>query len=119
MQYTFGRIAIDDHPRANRKGKDGKDSKDGKELSLDRTLTLSVAPGDPVSHNNLYFRAVTAQKIEPGPDGWFTIDGTLKLRIVSSSSKQPLVRQAGNRFELLVPAELTNRVAKIEMRYVW
>ncbi len=119
LQYTFGRIAIDDHPRANRKGKDGKDSKDGKELSLDRTLTLSVTPGDSVSLNNLYFRAVAAQKIEPGTDGWFTIDSTLKLRIVSSSTKPPLVRQAGNRFELLVPVGLANGAAKIETRYVW
>ncbi|MFM9965367.1 MAG: PA14 domain-containing protein [Planctomycetaceae bacterium] len=113
LQYTFGRVAIDDHPRPLKSGKSNK------ELSLDRTLTLSVTPGDPVTLNNLYFRAVTAQKIEPGPDGWFTIDGALKLRVVSSSSKPPLVRQAGNRFELLAPVELTNGGAKIEMRYVW
>ena len=72
-----------------------------------------------MSFNSLFFRAVTAQKIETDTDGWFTIDGTLKLRIVSSSSKQPLVRQAGNRFELLAPVELSNAAAKIEMRYVW
>ena len=119
FQYTFGRVAIEDLPRAIRKGKDGKDSKDGKELSLDRTLSLTVTPGDSVSLNNLFFRAVTAQKIEPGPESWFTIDGTLKLRIVSSSSKQPVVRQAGNRFELLVPVELKNGSAKIEVKYVW
>ncbi len=113
FQYTFGRVAIEDLPRPNRSGKNNK------ELSLDRTLNLSVTPGDPVSLNNLYFRAVTAQKIEPGSDGWFTIDSTLKLRIVSSSTKPPLVRQAGNRFELLVPVELKNGGAKIEIRYVW
>ena len=113
FQYTFGRVAIEDHPRAIKSGKNNK------ELSLDRTLTLSVSPGDPVSLNNLFFRAITAQKIEPGTDGWFTIDGTLKLRIVSSSAQQPLVRQAGNRFELLVPVELKNGSAKIEQKYVW
>lgn len=113
LQYAFGRIAIEDHPRANRSGKDGK------ELSLDRTLSLSITQGDPVSVNNLYFRAITAQKIEPSSDGWFTIDGTLKLRIQSSSTKQPLVRPAGNRFELLVPVELKSGSAKIELKYVW
>lgn len=113
FQYSFGRLAIDDHPRAIKSGKNNK------ELSLDRTLTLSVSPGDPVSLNNLFFRAASANKIEPGSDGWFTIDGTLKLRITSSSAKQPLVRPAGNRFELLVPVELTNGSAKIEMRYLW
>ncbi len=113
FQYQFGRVAIEDHPRPFKSGKDNK------VLSLDRTLTLSVAPGDQVSPNNLFFRPVTAQKIETGTDGWFTIDGTLKLRIVSSSSKQPLVRQAGNRFELLVPVKLTNGAAKIETKYVW
>ncbi|MBC7820284.1 MAG: cytochrome c1 [Planctomycetaceae bacterium] len=113
FQYTFGRVAIEDHPRPLKSGKDKK------ELSLDRTLALSVTPGDPVSLNNLFLRAVTAQKIEPGTDGWFTIDGTLKLRIVSSSSKQPLVRPAGNRFELLVPVEWKNGGTKIELKYVW
>ncbi len=113
FQYTFGRVAIEDLPRPLKSGKDKK------ELSLDRTLTLSVTPGDPVSLNNLFFRAVTAQKIEPGIDGGFTIDGTLKLRVVSSSSKQPLVRSAGNRFELLVPVELTQSGVKIEMKYLW
>ena len=113
FQYTFGRVAVEDHPRAIKSGKNNK------ELSLDRTLSLSVSPEDPVSLNNLFFRAVTAQKIEAGPGGWFTIDGTLKLRIVSSSSKPPLVRPAGNRSELLVPMELTNDGAKIEMKYVW
>lgn len=113
FQYTFGRVAIDDHPRAIKSGKDKK------ELSLDRTLTLSVTPGDQASLSNLFFRAVTANKIETGSDGWFTIDGTLKLRVVSSSSKQPLVRPAGNRFELLVPIQLTNGSAKIEQKYVW
>lgn len=113
FQYSFGRVAIDDHPRAIQSGKNNK------ELSLERTLSLSVSPGDPVSLNNLFFRAATAQKIEPGTDGWFTIDGTLKLRIVSSSSKPPLVRPAGNRFELLVPVKLTNGGLKIEMKYVW
>ncbi len=113
FQYTLGRVAIEDHPRAIKSGKNNK------ELSLGRSLSLSVTSGDQASPNNLFFRAVTAQKIEPGTDRWFTIDNTLKLRIVSSSTKQPLVRQAGNRFELLVPVDLTNGSAKIELKYVW
>jgi len=107
LQYSFGRLLIDDAPRA---------IKVGKEVSIERTLTLSS--GDSAKLDKLYFRAAVGNKIEPGPDGWFTIDDW-KLRLASSPSKQPLVRPAGNRMELLVPVELTNGTAKIEQKYVW
>ena len=109
LQYSFGRLLIDDAPRA---------VKTGKEISIDRTLTLTLASGEPAILDKLYFRAAVGNKIEPGPGGWFTIDGW-KLRVASNSSKQPLVRPAGNRMELLVPVELTNGAAKIEQKYVW
>ncbi len=109
LRYQFGRLLIDDYPRA---------IKSGKEVSLERTLTLSVTSGDPVDFKNLTFRAASGKKIESGADGWFTIDGTLKLRLTGSAIS-PLVRQAGNRFELLVPVELTKGEAKIETKYVW
>ncbi len=106
--YHLGNVSIADHPRP---------IKSGKELSLDRTLTVTAT--NDASVNNLYLRAAVGQKIEPAPNGWFTIDGNLKLQITSTSSKQPLVRQAGNRFELLVPVELTSGAKKIDLRYVW
>lgn len=109
LQYSFGRLLIDDAPRA---------VKTGKEISIDRTLTLTLASGEPAILDKLYFRAAVGNKIEPGPGGWFTIDGW-KLRVASNSSKQPLVRPAGNRMELLVPVELTNGAAKIEQKYAW
>ena len=109
LQYQFGRVLIDDAPRA---------IKSGKEVSLERTLTLTLSPGEAIKLDNLHFRAAVGNKIEPGTDGWFTVDGW-KLRINNLNSKPPLVRPAGNRFELLVPVELSNGAAKIEMRYVW
>lgn len=113
FQYAFDRITIEDHPRAIKSGKDNK------ELSLERTLTLSSSSADQASQKNLFFRASIGQKIAAASDGWFTIDGTLKIRIVSSSSRQPLVRPAGNRFELLVPVELMNGSTKIDLKYAW
>ncbi len=109
LQYQFGRLSIDDHvvPR-----------KSGKELSFDRTLTLSAVSDDATDSKNLTYRAATGRKIEAGADGWFTIDGSLKLR-VTGSAKPPAVRQAGNRFELLLPVELSNGGAKVELKYVW
>ena len=109
LQYQFGRLLIDDAPRA---------IKSGKEVSLERTLTLTLSPGAAIKLDNLHFRAAVGNKIEPGPDGWFTVDGW-KLRVTNPNSKPPLVRPAGNRFEFLVPVELSNGAAKIEMRYVW
>jgi cytochrome c2 len=109
LQYQFDRVLIDDAPRA---------VKASKEISVERTLTLAVSPGDAIKLDNLVFRAAVGTKIEPGPDGWFTIDGW-KLRVSGSKSKPPLVRSAGNRMELLVPTDLLSGSAKIELKYVW
>lgn len=109
LQYQFGRLLIDDAPRAIKAGKD---------ISIERTLTLSVSPGDAIKLDNLVFRAAVGTKIEPASDGWFTVDGW-KLRVSGSKSKPPLVRPAGNRMELLVPVDLTTGSAKIDLKYVW
>ena len=112
LQYQFGQLSIDDHIVAK---------KSGKELSFGRTLTLSAAAGDASSFKNLTLQAATGRKIEvakDGADGWYVIDGTLKLQIVGAG-KLPVIRPAGNRFELLVPVELSNTGAKIGLNYVW
>ena len=112
LQYQFGRLSIDDHLVAK---------KSGKELSFNRTLALSAATGDASGLKNLTLRAATGRKIEvtkEAADGWYVIDGALKLQIVGAG-KPPVIRPAGNRFELLVPVELTNGAAKIGLNYVW
>ena len=112
LQYQFGRLSIDDHVVAK---------KSGKELSFGRTLALSATAGDASGLKNLTLRAATGRKIEvaeDGADGWYLIDGALKMQIVGAG-KLPAIRPAGNRFELLVPVELSNGVAKIGLNYVW
>lgn len=109
LQYSFGPVAIDDHPRA---------VKSGKEISLDRTLTLVADTGAISGAGTLYFRAVTGTKIEAVADGSFVVDGGLRLR-VNGSSKKPMVRQAGNRFELLMPIDLATGSASVELKYAW
>ena len=109
LQYQFGRVLIDDAPRAIQSGKD---------ISLERTLTLTISTGAAITLDNLHFRATVGNKIDSGPDGWFNIDGW-KLKVSGSKSKPPLVRPAGNRMELLVPVDLTSGAAKIDVKYVW
>lgn len=109
LQYQFGRLLIDDHPRP---------IKVGKELSLDRTLILTVASGEPTKLDNVYFRAAVGNKIEPLAAGSFKIDGW-NLQIKSSTGTSPVLRPAGNQTELLMPVSLSNGSAKLEMKYVW
>lgn len=109
LNYSFGRVTVEDYPRAVKTGKD---------VSLERTLSLAVTSGDLADLKNLWLRAATANKIEAGADGWFTMDGSWKLRI-TGSPKAPLVRPAGNRFELLVPIDLVGGSAKVELKYLW
>ncbi len=109
LQYQFGRVLIDDAPRAIKSGKD---------ISIERTLTLTISPGAAIKLDHLHFRAAVGTKIEPSSDGWFTIDGW-KLKVTNPNSKPPLVRPAGNRLELLVPVDLTSGSAKIEIKYAW
>ncbi len=109
LQYQFGRVLIDDHPRP---------IKSGKETALERSLTLSVSPGDSIKLDNLHFRAALTEKIERLPNGQFLIDGW-KLSVGQPTQKPPVVRAAGNRKELLLPIDLTSGSAKIELKYAW
>jgi hypothetical protein len=81
--------------------------------SLKRTLTLTAAE-KPVDH--FYYRAIQADKIEPAADGWFTINGEWKMKIVGGTAQ---VRKAGGKVELLVPVKFQNGQAKLVQEYVW
>jgi cbb3-type cytochrome oxidase cytochrome c subunit len=81
--------------------------------SIRRTLKLSAA----APRANLWFRAITASKIEPLGDGWFRIDAEWKLKIESEAA--PRVRSAGGRQELLVPVRFRDGRAQIVEEFVW
>ena len=93
--------------------------KSGKQVSLDRKLSLAVTPGDPIKLDNLFYRAASGNKIETGNEGWFTVDSVLKVRLQSPTGSSPVIRQSGNRFELLVPVNLTTGSTEISQTYVW
>ncbi len=82
--------------------------------TLGRTITLKA--GEAVE--NLYFRAAAADKITAGNDGWFMIDGTLRMRLEASGSK-PVVRKQGNQMELIVPVKFESGQAKVVQEFAW
>jgi cytochrome c2 len=82
--------------------------------TLGRTITLKA--GEAV--DNLYFRAATGEKIAAGNDGWFTIDGTLRMRLEAGAAK-PVVRKQGNQMELLMPVKFEGGQAKVVQEFAW
>ena len=80
--------------------------------TIRRTLTLTAEnPGD-----KLYYRAAVADKIVAEKDGWFRINDW-RMRIESDAA--PVIRQAGNKKELLVPIRFKAGSAKVVQDYVW
>lgn len=102
--YDFKSVQITDFPVPNRP----KDTP-----SLQRTL--SIRASNPPS--DLWFRAAVADKIEPLPDGWHTVNGEWKIRIESGA--EPLVRKSAGKAELLVPLIFSGDEAKINEQIVW
>jgi mono/diheme cytochrome c family protein len=80
---------------------------------MSRTLTFT-ADKPPA---NLWFRALTADKIEDTGDGTFKIDGkwTLRLNIRGKAT----IRQQGGQSELLVPVVFDSNKAQIQITYDW
>jgi mono/diheme cytochrome c family protein len=102
--YDLGPIRVEDHPEALA-GPSGS--------SLRRTLTLS-SPGPAA---DVWFRAATADRIESGPEGWYIINGDWRVRM--QSGREPLVRKAGNRAELLLHVPFEDGKAKIVEEFSW
>ncbi len=65
----------------------------------------------------LYFRAVSANKIEPQENGWFLIDGVWRMRLEGSTPAR--VRTSGGKAELLVPIRFVDGKAEIVQTYRW
>jgi hypothetical protein len=78
-----------------------------------RTLTLkSTKPAD-----QIYFRAAVADAIKDDGNGLFTMKEDWQLKLTGGG--QPVIRQAGNKSELLVPVTFTNGEAKIVQEFLW
>jgi mono/diheme cytochrome c family protein len=104
--YDVGHVHVEDFP-------DPILGTAAKAATIRRTLTLTAS--EPVA--NLWFRAAVADKIEPGPDGWFTVNADWKIKIEAEST--PIVRSSGGKTELLVPVELHGKPATIVEVFAW
>ncbi len=101
--YRFGDIKIEDTPNA-------VETKASPMIRRAFTLTTD----NPI--DKLYYRAAVADKIEAEKDGWFRV-GDWRMRIESEGT--PVIRQAGNKKELLVPIRFKGNSAKLVQEYVW
>src|SRR5262245_43841824 len=101
FMYRVNGVAVEDAP----------DGVADKESHLRRVLTLEGAA------ENLYYRAVVADKIAALGNGWYRVNNEWKMRIESTSP--PLIRAAGNKTELLVPVRFDGGKGRIVQEYVW
>lgn len=100
--YSLDNIKVEDFPNPGK----------GKDPSLTRTINLSG--GDKVE--NLYYRAIAGNKIEPADNGWYKVDG---WKIKVEGDGKPFVRPAGGKSELLVPVTFKDGKAKLSVEYDW
>lgn len=77
-----------------------------------RTITLRAERG------GLWFRAATGRSIR-GENGGFVIDGKWNVRVGGTGVGEPLVRQSGGNFELLVPIQPMNGGAIVLEEFSW
>jgi hypothetical protein len=101
--YSAGGVAVEDEPRPL-----GEQDV----FVMQRTLTFT-AEKPPA---NLWFRALTAGKIEDAGNGSYKIDGKWTLRV--NARGMSTVRQQGEA-ELLVPVIFDNNKAQIQITYDW
>lgn len=85
------------------------------DFGIERTLTIR-ADQPP---ERLYYRAAAGKTIEPQDDGWFLVDNALQVRVRSAEMRVPVVRPVQNGFELVVPVEFKDGMARIIQEYVW
>lgn len=85
---------------------------EGKEVGFRRHLTIAGKDGN----GQLYFRASAAGKIEAQPDGWYLIDGNVRIRIPGA---KPVLRESRGKHELLVPIVLKDGKAEIVEEISW
>ncbi len=76
-----------------------------------RTLTLTATR----SVGNLWYRAAVGDSIEPTADGWYTVNGSWRVRLDAVAS----IRKSAGKVELLVPIKFTDDSATLIQDYAW
>ncbi|MBS0203578.1 MAG: cytochrome c1 [Planctomycetes bacterium] len=105
FRYAFSGVTVEDQPVPLVKAGDLF-------AGLERTISLSGSSADP-----LFYRAAVAGKIEKISDTEYRMDGFWTMKL--SGGESPVLRQAGNQWELLVPVKLVNGKATLTQTYVW
>jgi mono/diheme cytochrome c family protein len=102
--YALGAVSFEDFPNA---------APESGSLGLKRSFTLTAtAPTE-----NLYYRAALG-KIEPLKDGWYQVDGALKVRITGAGASVVRKTTEGKQ-ELIVPVPLKDGKASFTQEYLW
>lgn len=104
FSYSFNGIKIEDTPNAvEAKGNP----------TIVRSFTISTE--NPI--DKLYYRAAVGTKIEADAKaGWYRVN---EMRIRIEAEGMPIIRQSGNKMELLVPIRFKGNSAKVVQEYVW
>ena len=100
FQYRVGDVAVNDSliPSTNKEG------------GFTRTLSLSCVKPP----SAFYLRAAVGNKIEELKDGWFSVDGEIKVRVQGA-----LVREMNGKKELLAPVLFEKGQAKLVQEFSW
>jgi hypothetical protein len=106
LRYHFANIQIEDYPFP-------ASSEPFAPLIRQLSFTAKAAA------KPMFFRAVTADKIEALDNNWFQIDDTWRMQIESSSDAQAIIRNSRKQMELLVPVILRSGKERITQTYAW
>lgn len=68
------------------------------------------------SSQQLYLRAAVGTKVNPVEDGWYVVDGALRIRVRSDGA---FLRNSAGQQELLVPIDLNNGSAAVVQEIAW
>ncbi|MEC7356865.1 MAG: PA14 domain-containing protein [Verrucomicrobiota bacterium] len=105
FRYTFGTLSVEDMPSP-------EGSYDSSDVAFKRSIRIK---GEPVK--NLYFRAAVGQSIELTDNNTYLIDDSTALTFKSDG--KPVIREIGEKKELLVPIQFSNDSALIEQTINW
>jgi mono/diheme cytochrome c family protein len=105
FRYQTPEFAVEDFPQPVAHGAEG---------SFKRIFTLTTDK----AIDNLYFRAAVGQSVEAQPDGWYLINGLIRVRITGGPG-QPALRKSGTQTELLVPVKFDAGKADIVQEITW
>ncbi|MBS0264937.1 MAG: DUF1080 domain-containing protein [Planctomycetes bacterium] len=107
FRYTTPAFSVEDFP------KPVTGSAGGGEAGFVRRLSITATALKP--QTTVYFRAATG-KIEKQPDGWFLVDGNVRLKFTGG---QPVIRDAQGRQELVVAINLVGGKAELVQEIAW